>query len=90
MLFIPVCKFYLVKKGSLRKSSLDLIIDDSIKEKEKIEKIFPYKTSDNNSDCNMDELNASDDISKLINEENNNINIIGEKIRNMDFFINEE
>ena len=38
----------------------------------------------------MDELNASDDISKLINEENNNINIIGEKIRNMDFFINEE
>ena len=67
----PVCKFYLVKKGSLRKSSLDLIIDDSIKEKEKIEKFFPYKTSDNNSDCNMDELNASDDISKLINEENN-------------------
>jgi hypothetical protein len=86
----PVCKFYLVKKGSLRKSSLDLIIDDSIKEKEKIEKIFPYKTSENNSDCNMDELNASDDISKLINEENNNINIIGEKIRNMDFFLGEE
>jgi len=86
----PVCKFYLVKKGSLRKSSLDLIIDDSIKEKEKIEKMFPYKKSENSSDCNMDESNVSDDISKFINEENNNINIIGEKIRNMDFFINEE
>ena len=86
----PVCKYYLVKKGSLRKSSLDLIIDDSIKEKEKIEKIFPYKKSENSIDCNMEELNNSDDISKLINEENNNINIISEKIRKLDFFINEE
>ena len=86
----PVCKFYLVKRGSARKSSLDLIIDDSIKEKEKMEKIFPYKISENSDFCNMEDLTISDDISKLINEENNNINYIGEKIKELDLFFNEE
>ena len=91
----PVCKYYLVKKGNARKSSLDLIIDDSIKEKEKIEKNFPDKINSNNiiidnSISDINEMNISDDISMLIDDENNNINLIGEKIRDMDLFFNEE
>ena len=74
---------------------MDLIIDDSIKEKEKIEKNFPDKINSNNiiidnSISDINEMNISDDISMLIDDENNNINLIGEKIRDMDLFFNEE
>ena len=89
----PVCKFNLVKKGTVKKSSLDLIIDDSIKEKEKIEKIFPNKDKKINNEIiniNNNEENFSDDISKYINEEDNNINLIGEKIRDMKLSFVEE
>ena len=72
-----------------------MIIDDSIKEKEKIEKNFPDKINSNNiiidnSISDINEMNISDDISMLIDDENNNINLIGEKIRDMDLFFNEE
>ena len=70
-----------------KKSSLDLIIDDSIREKEKIEKIFPVKDKINENGIvnikNNNEKDFYDDINKFINEEDNNINIIGEKIREM-------
>ena len=70
-----------------KKSSLDLIIDDSIREKEKIEKIFPIKEKINENGIvnikNNNEKDFYDDINKFINEEDNNINIIGEKIREM-------
>ena len=79
----PVCKFYLVKKGSVRKSSLDLIIDDTIKEEEKIEKIFPEKKDDI-------DMNNSYDISKYIDDVDSNINIIGEKISEMELYFAEK
>ena len=83
----PVCKYNLVKRGMAKKSSLDLIIDDSIREKEKIEKIFPVKDKINENGIvnikNNNEKDFYDDINKFINEEDNNINIIGEKIREM-------
>ena len=83
----PVCKYNLVKRGMAKKSSLDLIIDDSIREKEKIEKIFPVKDKINENGIvnikNNNEKDYYDDINKFINEEDNNINIIGEKIREM-------
>jgi hypothetical protein len=83
----PVCKFNLVKRGVAKKSSLDLIIDDSIREKEKIEKIFPVKDNINENGIinikNNKEEEFYDDISKFINDEDNNINIIGEKIRDI-------
>ena len=70
-----------------KKSSLDLIIDDSIREKEKIEKIFPVKDNINENGIinikNNKEEEFYDDITKFINDEENNINIIGEKIRDI-------
>ena len=70
-----------------------MIIDDSIKEKEKMEKIFPNKDKINENriiSIDNNEINFSDDISKFINEEDNNINIIGEKIRDMRLSFDEE
>ena len=72
-----------VKKGSVRKSSLDLIIDDTIKEEEKIEKIFPEKKDDI-------DMNNSYDISKYIDDVDSNINIIGEKISEMELYFDEK
>ena len=89
----PVCKFPIIKKGTVRKSSLDLIIDDTIKEESKIEKSFPPPDSE------IDHLdkkissgkinNYEIDIVKLIDSENNNINIIGEKKDEMEMFFEE-
>ena len=83
----PVCKFYLIKKGSVRKSSLDLIIDDTIKEKEKIDKIFQEKNKDKD---NIDMNKNSNDISKYIDDIDNNINIIGEKISEIELYFDND
>ena len=69
----PVCKFTIIKRGTIRKSSIDLIIDDTIKEEEQIEKII-QSPHINNSD-----KKTTDDIVQLIDNENYNINVIGEK-----------
>ena len=87
----PVCKFSLIRRGGVKKSSLDLIIDESIKEKEKIEKVFPEEIIENSLyNFENKELNDKEDISKFITEEDNNINLIGEKIRNMKLYYDEE
>ena len=87
----PVCKFSLIKRGATKKSSLDLIIDESIKEKEKIEKIFPEEMNENRIiNIKGNELNVEEDISKYINDEDNNINIIGEKLGNLKLVFDEE
>ena len=85
----PVCKFPIIKKGVVRKSSLDLMIDDTIKEESKIGKSFP---SPNINDAEKTNNNIDDnhiDIIKLIDNENNNINIIGEKKEELEFLIEE-
>jgi len=85
----PVCKFPIIKKGVVRKSSLDLMIDDTIKEESKIGKSFP---SPNINDAEKTNNNIDDnhiDIIKLIDNENNNINIIGEKKEDLEFLIEE-
>jgi hypothetical protein len=86
----PVCKFPIIKKGSLRKSSLDIMIDDTIKEESKIEKSCILANRDEkNNNINVDKGLKDDnhiDIVKLIDEQNNNINIIGEKNEELDLF----
>ena len=77
----PVCKFNIMKKGSARKSSLDLMIDDAIKEKIQINKTFPDE--DMNQESGKEQFNIID----MIDHENNNINIIGEKKFELDFFL---
>lgn len=85
----PVCKFPIIKKGLVRKSSLDLMIDDTIKEESKIEKSFPTPKKNNNSlkkkldNCEDNSI----DIINLIDNDNNNINIIGEKKEEMELLI---
>ena len=83
----PVCKYPIIKKGFVRKSSLDIVLDDSIKEESKIEKSFPPPDLDDdielNNKCNDNYI----DIIKLIDNENNNINIIGEKKETMESYI---
>ena len=87
----PVCKFPIIQKGFVRKSSLDIILDDTIKEGEQIEKNFPLSHEDINDQKekknNVD--NDSIDIVKLIDNENNNINIIGEKKYEMELLFDE-
>ena len=89
----PVCKFPILKKGVVRKSSLDLILDDTIKEESKIEKSFPLSDSESENidkQKNIDIINDNEiDIMKLIDNENNNINIIGEKKEEMESFFEE-
>lgn len=83
----PVCKFPIIKKGLVRKSSLDLMIDDTIKEESKIEKSFPTPKKNNNS---LKKKHCDDnaiDIINLIDNDNNNINIIGEKKEEMELLI---
>ena len=95
----PICKFPIIKKGIVRKSSLDLIIDDTIKEESKIEKSVLLPNNDtngndikinNNKNHNGYFDDNTIDILKLIDNENNNINIIGEKKEEMDFFFEEK
>ena len=85
----PVCKYPIIKKGFVRKSSLDLVLDDSIKEESKIEKSFPPPNINNNDELTINNNNDDNniDIIKLIDNENNNINIIGEKKEKMDLYI---
>ena len=87
----PVCKFPIIQKGFMRKSSLDIIIDDTIKEEEKIKKTFPLSHEDVNDkkEINNNFENDSIDIVKLIDNENNNINIIGEKKNEMELIFDE-
>ena len=97
----PICKFPIIKKGIVRKSSLDLIIDDTIKEESKIEKGFLLPNNNDNINDNNNDFKFNDndneifdgntiDIVKLIDNENNNINIIGEKNEEMDLFFEEK
>jgi hypothetical protein len=85
----PVCKFSIVRKGFVRKSSIDIIIDETIKQEQQIGKSI--STNINNNDKNLNNYleNNSIDIVKLIDNENSNINIIGEKKDEMDFFFEE-
>ena len=79
----PVCKFPIMKKGVVRKSSLDLVLDDTILEESKITKSIPsvYIGDLNDKIINYDTI----DIFKLIDDEKNNINILGEKKDDIDF-----
>ena len=85
----PVCKFSIIRRGFVRKSSIDIIIDETIKQEEQIGKSI--STNINNNDKNLNNYleNNSIDIVKLIDNENSNINIIGEKKDEMDFFFEE-
>lgn len=85
----PVCKFSIVRKGFVRKSSIDIIIDETIKQEEQIEKSI--STNFDNSDKNLKKYleNNPIDIVKLIDNENSNINIIGEKKDEMELFFDE-
>ncbi len=87
----PVCKFPIIQKGFVRKSSLDIILDDTIKEGEQIEKTFPLSHEDINGqkEINNNIDNDSIDIVKLIDNENNNINIIGETKYEMELLFDE-
>ena len=70
----------------MRKSSIDIIIDETIKQEEQIGKSI--STNINNNDKNLNNYleNNSIDIVKLIDNENSNINIIGEKKDEMELF----
>lgn len=84
----PVCKFPIIKKGIVRKSSLDIMIDDTIKEESKIEKGVLLANKDEENYKNDLEKSLKDentiDIVKMIDNKNNNINIIGEKREEFD------
>ena len=91
----PVCKFPLIKKGTVRKSSLDIIMDDTIKEESKIEKSFILTNNNGFHNKNIiDGFSDSDDnsidIVKMIDNKNNNINIIGEKKEECDLFFEDD
>ena len=87
----PVCKFSIIKRGLIRKSSIDLIIDDTIKEDAQIEKSIqsPYKYNIDKKINHKFENNSYDEIIKSIDSENNNINIIGEKKEEMELYFEE-
>ena len=87
----PVCKFPIIKKGMVRKSSLDIIID----EESKIEKniILTNNVGFHKNDIingNSDSEDSSIDIVKMIDNNNNNINIIGETKEERDIFFEDE
>jgi len=87
----PVCKYPIIKKGMVRKSSLDIIID----EESKIEKNIILNHNDNFNNKNIinghsDSDDNSIDIVKMIDNTNNNINIIGEAKEERDFFFEDE
>ena len=87
----PVCKYPIIKKGMVRKSSLDIIID----EESKIEKNIILNHNDNFNNKNIinghsDSDDNSIDIVKMIDNTNNNINIIGETREERDFFFEDE
>lgn len=85
----PVCKYSIIRKGFVRKSSIDIIIDETIKQEEQIEKSISTNI-DNNDKVEKKHLeNNSIDIIKLIDNENSNINIIGEKKDEMELFFEE-
>ena len=91
----PVCKFPILKKGFVRKSSLDIMLDDTIKEEAQIERKISKISQDFNKKDNKikndvgDKKNNTIDITQLIDNENNNINIIGEKKTELDLFFEE-
>ena len=87
----PVCKFTIIRKGIVRKSSIDIMLDDTIKEEEQIEKSIqsPYINNEDENKNHKVENNFSDGIVKLIDNENNNINIIGEKKDEMELLFEE-
>jgi hypothetical protein len=95
----PVCKFPIIQKGCVRKSSLDIILDDTIKEEAQIErKISKISQNVNNNEENkinnnnnfVDNNNKNTiDITQLIDNENSNINIIGEKKCEMELLFDE-
>jgi hypothetical protein len=82
----PVCKFSIVRKGFVRKSSIDIIIDETIKQEEQIGKSISNNIDNNNKNMKNQLENNSIDIVKLIDNENSNINIIGEKKDEMELF----
>ena len=87
----PVCKYPIIKKGMVRKSSLDIIID----EESKIEKNIILNHNDDFNNTNIinghsDSDDNSIDIVKMIDNTNNNINIIGETKEERDFFFEDE
>ena len=91
----PVCKFPILKKGFVRKSSLDIMLDDTIKEEAQIERKISKISQDFNKKDNKikndvgDKKNNTIDITQLIDNENSNINIIGEKKTELDLFFEE-
>jgi hypothetical protein len=94
----PVCKFPIIQKGCVRKSSLDIILDDTIKEEAQIEKKISKisqnvnneenKINNNNNFVDNNNKNIID-ITQLIDNENSNINIIGEKKCEMELLFDE-
>ena len=85
----PVCKYSIVRKGFVRKSSIDIIIDETIKQEQEIGKSISTNIAHNNKSVTKQLENNSIDIVKLIDNENSNINIIGEKKDEMELFFEE-
>ena len=85
----PVCKFSIARRGFVRKSSIDIIIDETIKQEEQIKKSISTNIESNDKNMKNHLENNSIDIVKLLDNENSNINIIGEKKDEMELFFEE-
>ena len=73
----------------MRKSSIDIIIDETIKQEEQIKKSISTNIESNDKNMKNHLENNSIDIVKLLDNENSNINIIGEKKDEMELFFEE-